>query len=140
MQTSYTRWYLRISPMPQPKKSCFSSDRRNVHRGEQYIGGTIHGKEQYMVFVYLISGAGGLERSISRWVPRPKIADVCIFGRNMFWAKSLGACLKNTILDHPPNTAKNGSFEPNGAESEPKGKKPTTLCRSRWFSALNPKS
>ena len=39
-----------------------------------------------------------------------------------------------------PESAKNEGFEPDGAEYEPFGDKPTTLCRSRWFSALSPKN
>ena len=44
------------------------------------------------------------------------------------------------FFENLPDTAKNNGFEPNGAEYEPKGKTPTTLCRSRWFSALSPEN
>ena len=36
-----------------------------------------------------------------------------------------------------PDTAENNGFEPNEAQYEPFGDKPTTICRSRWLSALN---
>ena len=44
------------------------------------------------------------------------------------------------LLKNLPDTAKNNGFRPNRAEYEPKGKKPTTLCRSRWFATLSSKN
>ena len=40
------------------------------------------------------------------------------------------------FLINLPKLIKNTSFQPNGAEYEPSEGKPTTLCRSRWFSPL----
>ena len=48
-----------------------------------------------------------------------------------------GPCTNNAPT---ARCAQKHRFQENGAEYEPFGGKPTTLCRSRWFSALSLKS